>query len=178
MLWSALPAWTAWSAWPANKPDLPCQPDKPDQPDHRVANCALWFLKLPRSEAKEQAIYNVNILGGSSSVLELLETIWNFVGLAVHLQTTRVVHTIWLDQNMDTLITSWFLYNFLSLQILVRYLKNEENQNCPSLSYLLHFYLVFGIWIRCLNWYKMKSPNPNLSVANVSSFSANFCSDI
>ena len=32
------------------------------------------FLKPPHSEAKEQVIYNVNILGGSSSVLELLET--------------------------------------------------------------------------------------------------------
>ena len=39
----------------------------------RVANCALWFLKLPHSEAKEQVIFSVNILGGSSSVLELLE---------------------------------------------------------------------------------------------------------
>ena len=43
----------------------------------RVANCAHWFLKLPHSEAKEQMISNVNILGGSSSVLELLETIGN-----------------------------------------------------------------------------------------------------
>ena len=43
----------------------------------RVANCALWFLKLPHSEAMEQGIFNVNILGGSSSVLELLETIGN-----------------------------------------------------------------------------------------------------
>lgn len=44
---------------------------------YRVDNCALWFLKLPHSEAKKQAIFNVNILGGSSSVLELLETIGN-----------------------------------------------------------------------------------------------------
>ena len=43
----------------------------------RVANCALWFLKLPHSEAKEQVIFNVNILRGSSSVLELLGTIGN-----------------------------------------------------------------------------------------------------
>ena len=43
----------------------------------RVDNGALWFLKLPHSEAKAQVIYNVNILGGSSSVLELLETIGN-----------------------------------------------------------------------------------------------------
>ena len=43
----------------------------------RVANCTLWFLKLPHSEAKEQVNFNVNILGGSSSVLELLETIGN-----------------------------------------------------------------------------------------------------
>ena len=43
----------------------------------RVDNCALWFLKLPPSEAKEQVQYNVNILGGSSSVHELLETIGN-----------------------------------------------------------------------------------------------------
>ena len=46
---------------------------------HRVSNCAIWFLKLPHSEAKEQLIFNVNILGGSSSVLELLETIGNSV---------------------------------------------------------------------------------------------------
>ena len=32
---------------------------------------------VPHSEAKEQMIYNVNILGGSSCVLELLETIGN-----------------------------------------------------------------------------------------------------
>ena len=44
---------------------------------YRVANCALWFLKLPHSEAKGLVIFNVNILGGSSSVLELLETIGN-----------------------------------------------------------------------------------------------------
>ena len=43
----------------------------------RVAYCAIWFLKLPHSEAKEKVIVNVNILGGSSSVLELLETIGN-----------------------------------------------------------------------------------------------------
>jgi hypothetical protein len=43
----------------------------------RVANCALWFLKLPHSEAKEQVICNVNILRGYSSMLELLETIGN-----------------------------------------------------------------------------------------------------
>ena len=43
----------------------------------RVDNCALWFLKLSHSEAKEQVIFNVNILGGSSSVLELLGTIGN-----------------------------------------------------------------------------------------------------
>ena len=43
----------------------------------RVANCALRFLKLPHSEAKGLGILNVNILGGSSSVLELLETIGN-----------------------------------------------------------------------------------------------------
>ena len=43
----------------------------------RVANCDLWFLKLPHSEANKQGIFNVNILGGSSSVLELLETIGN-----------------------------------------------------------------------------------------------------
>ena len=47
---------------------------------NRVANCAHWFLKLPHSEAKEQMIFNVNILGGSSSVLELLETIGNSAG--------------------------------------------------------------------------------------------------
>jgi hypothetical protein len=29
----------------------------------RVENCALWFLKLPHSDAKEQLIYNVDILG-------------------------------------------------------------------------------------------------------------------
>ena len=46
-------------------------------PSIRVANCALWFLKLPHSEAKGLVIFNVNILGGSSSVLELLETIGN-----------------------------------------------------------------------------------------------------
>ena len=45
----------------------------------RVANCALWFLKLPHSEAKKQVIVNVNILGGSLSVIELLETIGNSV---------------------------------------------------------------------------------------------------
>jgi hypothetical protein len=46
-------------------------------PPYRVANCALWFLKLPHSEAMDQGIFNVNILGGSSSLLELLETIGN-----------------------------------------------------------------------------------------------------
>ena len=45
----------------------------------RVDNCALWFLKLPHSEAKGQVISNVNILGGFSSALELLETIGNSV---------------------------------------------------------------------------------------------------
>ena len=45
----------------------------------RVDNCALWFLKLPHSEAKEQMIYNVNILGGYSRGLELLEAIGNSV---------------------------------------------------------------------------------------------------
>ena len=49
---------------------------------YRVANCALWFLKLPHSEAKEQVIFNVNILRGSSSVLELLGTIGNSVCIA------------------------------------------------------------------------------------------------
>ena len=39
---------------------------------YRVANCALWFLKLPHSETKEKVIVNVNILGGSSSVLETI----------------------------------------------------------------------------------------------------------
>ena len=43
----------------------------------RVANCTLWFLKPPHIEAKEELIYSVKILGGSSSVLELLETIGN-----------------------------------------------------------------------------------------------------
>ena len=43
----------------------------------RVDYCALWFIKLPHSESKEQEIYNVNILGGSSSMPELLETIGN-----------------------------------------------------------------------------------------------------
>ena len=43
----------------------------------RVDNCDLWFLKLPHSEAKKQVIFNVNIVGGSSSVLELFETIGN-----------------------------------------------------------------------------------------------------
>ena len=41
----------------------------------RVANCTLWFLKPPHIEANEELIYSVKILGGSSSVLELLETI-------------------------------------------------------------------------------------------------------
>ena len=45
----------------------------------RVANCTLWFLKPPHIEAKEELIYSVKILGGSSSVLELLETIGNSV---------------------------------------------------------------------------------------------------
>ena len=45
----------------------------------RVDNNGLWFLKLPHSEAKEQVICNVKILGGSSSVLELFETIGNSV---------------------------------------------------------------------------------------------------
>ena len=43
----------------------------------RVDNCALWFLKLPHSEAKDQVIYNINNPRGSSSVVELLETIGN-----------------------------------------------------------------------------------------------------
>ena len=43
----------------------------------RVDNCNLWFLKLPHIEAKEELIYSVKILGGSSSVLGLLETIGN-----------------------------------------------------------------------------------------------------
>ena len=43
----------------------------------RVEKCALWFLKLPHSDAKEQVIYNVHILRGFSIVLELLETIDN-----------------------------------------------------------------------------------------------------
>ena len=43
----------------------------------RVDNFAVWFLKLPHCEANEQQIYNVNILEGSSSVLELLEIIGN-----------------------------------------------------------------------------------------------------
>ena len=46
-------------------------------PRTRVANCTLWFLKPPHIEAKEELIYSVKILGGSSSVLELLETIGN-----------------------------------------------------------------------------------------------------
>ena len=41
-----------------------------------VDNCALWLLKIPHSEAKEQVIYDVNPLA-SPSVLELLETIGN-----------------------------------------------------------------------------------------------------
>ena len=43
----------------------------------RVDNSSHWFLKLPRSKAKNQVIYIVNILGASSSGLELLETIGN-----------------------------------------------------------------------------------------------------
>jgi hypothetical protein len=40
----------------------------------RFDSTALWFLKLHHIEAKEHAIYNVNILGGSSNMLEVLET--------------------------------------------------------------------------------------------------------
>ena len=62
----------------------------------RVSNCALWFLKLPHSEAKEQVIFNVNILGGSSSVLELLETIGNSGLLTINGGTykTQVVFNV------------------------------------------------------------------------------------
>ena len=38
----------------------------------KVANCTLWFLKPPHIEAKEELIYSVKILGGSSSVLETI----------------------------------------------------------------------------------------------------------
>ena len=48
-----------------------------DMSVNRVDKCALGFLKLTHSEAKEQLIYSVNILGGSSSVLELFEAIGN-----------------------------------------------------------------------------------------------------
>ena len=44
---------------------------------YRVANCTLWFLKPPHIEAKEELIYSVKILVGSSSLLGLLETIGN-----------------------------------------------------------------------------------------------------
>ena len=54
----------------------------------RVANCTLWFLKPPHIEAKEELIYSVKILGGSSSVLELLETIGNSV--PVYLQQCQI----------------------------------------------------------------------------------------
>ena len=47
----------------------------------RVANCTLWFLKLPHNEAKDELIYSVKILGGSSSMLELLEAIGNSVSM-------------------------------------------------------------------------------------------------
>ena len=45
-----------------------------------LGSIRVWFLKLHHSEAKEQVVYNVNIRGGSSSVLELLETIGNSGG--------------------------------------------------------------------------------------------------
>ena len=32
-----------------------------------VDNCALWFLKLPHTEAKEQMIYNVNFLNNNDT---------------------------------------------------------------------------------------------------------------
>ena len=46
----------------------------------------IGFLEPPHIEAKEELIYSVKILGGSSSVLELLETIGN--SALVWLKTT------------------------------------------------------------------------------------------
>ena len=72
----------------------------------RVSNCALWFLKLPHSEAKEQVIYSVNFLRGSSSVLELLETIgnsavwlWILCWREPHVSLFHVVYhqVLWID---------------------------------------------------------------------------------
>ena len=56
-------------------PEISAHVDGEDE--RRVANCILWFLKPPHIEAKEELIYSLKILGGSSSVLELLETIGN-----------------------------------------------------------------------------------------------------
>ena len=45
--------------------------------------------KLPHSEAKEQVIYNVNFLGGSSRVPGLLETIGNSAQLCHQYYQTK-----------------------------------------------------------------------------------------
>ena len=62
----------------------------------RVDNFALWFLKLPHSEAKEQVIYNVNILGGSSSVLE---TIGYFAAGLSLFSVSPTTHPLWHHKN-------------------------------------------------------------------------------
>ena len=94
----------------------------------RCANCALWFLKLPHSEAKERVIFNVNILEGSSSVLELLEATVNSDYYQKHQNLKNVNNNLFFNLRSKQEFKDFSLDKYLFLEMIICTWKWKWNE--------------------------------------------------